>query len=131
LGHSCGVENEFNSQRDLIHISRLTVARTQAQKDPPIVVLHEDHIPYYQRVLEQTQQILRDAPATLSERGQLESRNLLFPAAKGSMMMITASLRNLQKLMPGMTDMGKEEEYKRILGKMKQVLGGVWRELFA
>ena len=30
-GHSCAVENELNSQRDVVHLARLTVARTNAQ----------------------------------------------------------------------------------------------------
>ncbi len=131
LGHSCGVENEFNSQRDLIHISRLTVARTQAQKNPPLVVLEPDHLPYYRRVLDQTQDILANSPPSLSQREHLESRNLLFPAAKGSVMMITASVRNLQKLMSGIEDQGKEQEYKRILIQMNQILSSIWEELFA
>jgi hypothetical protein len=130
LGHSCGVENEFNSQRDLIHISRLTVARTQAQKNPPLVVLDPGHLPLYQQILDHTLDVLNQSPDTLQERTQLEGRNLLFPAAKGSMMMITASLRNLQKLMSGIHDSGKEEEYKRILIKMNQALSTIWDDLF-
>ena len=36
---------EFNSQRDLVHLGRLTVARTRSQKDPPLVVQRPELLP--------------------------------------------------------------------------------------
>ena len=37
-GVTCAVENEFNGQRDLVHLSRVTEARTRVQSRPPVVV---------------------------------------------------------------------------------------------
>jgi hypothetical protein len=45
-GLSCGVEHELSSQRDIVHLSRLTVAKTQAQQTP-LLVLPESKAQYY------------------------------------------------------------------------------------
>lgn len=45
-GLSCGVEHELSSQRDIVHLSRLTVAKTQAQQIP-LLVLPESKAQYY------------------------------------------------------------------------------------
>lgn len=50
VGHSCAVENEINSQRDVVHLGRLTVARTRAQKDPPLVVQLPELLPAYKEL---------------------------------------------------------------------------------
>ncbi|MFT4977624.1 MAG: hypothetical protein ACI8S6_003531, partial [Myxococcota bacterium] len=49
-GFSVAVENELCIQRDLLHLSRVTVARTKAQDDPPIVVLDAAALPAFEQV---------------------------------------------------------------------------------
>lgn len=127
-GVSTGVENEFNSQRDIVHLSRLTVARTSVQERPPIIVPSEDLLAFSKIITEHTDKVLMD---TLPNRlDDWEGRNLLYPSAKATLFLATASLRNFQKLVAQRYDGGKEVEYAKALGLIDDCLGTVWPELF-
>ncbi len=123
-GVSVGVENEFNSQRDLVHLARVTVARTRAQADPPIVVRDPALLASHRRILD----AVRAERAALSGTGAdfQENANLMFPAAKATAFLMTASLRNLQRLLTGIDDRGKEAEYRDVLARLRDLLGSIW-----
>lgn len=131
LGISTAVENEFNGQRDIIHLSRLTEARTQSQSYPSVVVLFPEYLDTYKNILEYTQQTLAESrDISLNRADNLEVRNLVFPAAKATILGINASLRNLQKLVSGIQDKGKEEEYRRALAMINDNLAALLPEMF-
>lgn len=125
-GISIGVEHEFSTQRDIVHLSRLTVAKTNAQKNPCLVLRDPKHYAAYQAVLESTQKILAD-----HEIEDSETRNLLFPTAKASGLLITGSLRNLMKLVSLKDAGGKEDEFVEALINIEKVLKEVFPEVFS
>ena len=124
MGFSCAVENELNCQRDIIHLSRVTVARTIAQNNPPIVVLDPKALPLFRQVYQQTQQLLTE------QKRNDECLNNLFPAAKATMTILSASLRNFQKLVSAQDDQGKEIEFRNILKKIHLCLHPIFPEIF-
>lgn len=127
-GISCAVENEFNSQRDLIHLGRITEARTNIQNNPPYVVLEEGLVDEF---LELRRLIgkMREKHKALKKDG-LEAVNLMHSKASATAIIVTGSLRNFQKLFSAINDDGKELEYKRALTHMRDVLKVYWAELF-
>lgn len=123
VGHSCAVENEFNSQRDVVHLGRLTVARTRSQKDPPLVVQRPELLPVFKDIRKQVQAAIL---SKVAEREKMESKDISigdwqealyigWPAAKAHVAILTGSLRNLQKLVTSIDDDGKETEYRALL----------------
>ncbi|MEM9070487.1 MAG: hypothetical protein AAGE52_18420 [Myxococcota bacterium] len=127
-GHSSAVEHELASQRDLVHLARLTVARTAAQDDPPLVVPDDTLLPVFQRVREAVAaERASHAPDGPDER---EILNQLFPAAKGSLLLLSGSLRSLQKLVSQRDDAGKETEFRNLLTALHQTLSALWPALF-
>ena len=126
-GISTGVENEFNSQRDLVHLSRLTVARTAIQRDPPLVVPAAEMLPAYQKAFEAAQAARKDMHG--KGRDFEETANLVFPAAKATAFVMTGTLRNLIKLTEGIDDNGKEREYRDVLHRLRSALASVWPDL--
>ena len=122
---AAAVETELCCQRDLVHLSRVTVARTAAQDDPSFVVLDETHLSTLQEMRRHVLESLK--PLT----GSREARNTLFPASKATMVLITGSLRNYQKLTAARDDQGKEEEYRRMLTALTQLLNPLAPELFS
>jgi len=125
LGISAAAETELCCQRDLVHLSRVTVARTAAQDDPSFVVLDETHLSTLQHMRRQTLEAL--SPLA----GSREARNTLFPASKATMVLITGSLRNYQKLTAARDDPGKEEEYRRMLTMLTELLTPLAPGLFS
>lgn len=123
VGHSCAVENEFNSQRDVVHLGRLTVARTRSQKDPPLVVQRPELLPVFKDIRKQVQAAIL---SKVADREKMESKDISigdwqealyvgWPAAKAHVAVLTGSLRNLQKLVTSIDDDGKETEYRALL----------------
>jgi hypothetical protein len=130
-GLSTAVENELNGQRDLVHLARLTEARTAAQGDPPVCVLDARDVPLFRAVLDHTRATLSTLPGddrTPADRH--ESRNLALPAAKATLVLITGSLRSLQKLVSAMDDEGRELEYRRCLTAINDALHPLHPSLF-
>lgn len=131
-GATCAVENEFNSQRDLVHMARITEARTSCQDRPSLVCLH----PALNGPLKQSlshADALRAAsfgtegPKTPDER---EAANLLYPACKATAFLVSGTLRGFQKLLAAQDDPGKEAEYRKLLGLVRAELAPWWPELF-
>ena len=127
-GVSTAVENEFNSQRDVVHLSRVTVGRTSIQQRPPIITPTEDDYPVTRAITEFTDhQLAGIQPSKLDD---WERRNILYPSAKATLFLATASLRNFQKLVSQKNDGGKEAEYRTTLTQIEECLNTLWPELF-
>uniref|UniRef100_A0A7S3P8R9 Uncharacterized protein n=1 Tax=Amphora coffeiformis TaxID=265554 RepID=A0A7S3P8R9_9STRA len=133
-GFSCGVENELNSQRDVVHLARITVARTASQQQPPLVVQHAAIVPVMEYLRNQTQERLQDASSAAirdtSKADWYEASNLLWPAAKSHCAVLTGSLRGFQKLVSAISDEGKEAEYRNLLVLINQALHHLLPEMF-
>lgn len=129
-GISCGVENEFNSQRDLIHLSRITVARTGIQSSPPLILPDESLRDAYKRVLKASQDMKVILDDHYKGKDFNEASNLLFPAAKASAFIMSGSIRNIQKLVSGYNDQGKEREYRNVLSKVSNLMNRITPDLF-
>lgn len=135
-GTSVAAENEFNSQRDVVHASRLTVARTAVQERPPVLVETADKLDSARVVVEAVDQVaaaMSAPPLDASRQARMdfqERRNNLYPASKASLFMLSGSLRDYAKLVPQKDDPGKEKEYRTVLGKLQGQLGKLWPELF-
>lgn len=120
-GHSCAVENEFNSQRDVVHLGRLTVARTRSQKDPPLVVQRPELLPVFQQLRSDAQATILSKVADRPKKDNIsiqdwqEALYIGWPAAKAHVAVLTGSLRSLQKLTASIDDDGKETEYRALL----------------
>jgi hypothetical protein len=59
-----------------------------------------------------------------------ETRNLLFPTAKASGLLITGSLRNMMKLVSMKDSGGKEDEFVAALLNIEKVLETTFPEIF-
>lgn len=137
-GHSCAVENELNCQRDVVHVARLTVARTAAQADPPIVVPFAELVPMYRSIREHSAQQLAELPprkslgcTPLPSVGDWqEARFTAWPAAKAQLAVVTGSLRNLQKLVGDLGATGKEAEYLTLLAGINNALAALLPDMF-
>lgn len=126
LGVSTAVENEFCCQRDLVHLARLTEARTKAQADPPICIL-------YPEILSTAEQLVEMSPISkLSPRNNdyREAINILHPAAKATVFVVSGSLKNFRSLVDLLDDEGKEEEMKRVLAMANDTLSGLFPKVF-
>lgn len=124
VGLSSGVEHEFSSQRDIVHLSRLTVAKTKTQGNPCLVLRNYKYYDIYKEVLKNTKMLLEE----IKERDN-ETENLLFPAAKASSIIITGSLKNILKLISLKDAGGKEDEFIEILEKIEGLVKEIYPEL--
>ncbi len=167
-GLSCAVENELNSQRDLVHVCRLTVARTAAQASPPLIVPMEELVEVYKKVRKTIEEEMPPLPTvanntsdtnTLNSLNSLnlntkqnninnssiklsddsssfskldwhEGRFTLWPSAKAHIIVVSASLRNFQKLVADLTNTGKEREYRSLLWHLNQNLAALFPDMF-
>lgn len=123
-GISIGVEHEFSTQRDIIHLSRITVAKTQSQSSPCLVLPDSKYINTYKKVLNLTQDILEK-----EKIDNQEIKNLLFPTAKASGLIINGSLRNLIKLVELKNSGGKEDEFIAALIEIEKVINLIYKNL--
>jgi hypothetical protein len=123
-GITSGVEHEFSSQRDIIHLSRLTVAKTIAQNAPCLVLHNEKYYEQYKKVLEVTKNVVS---ASLDDA---ETRNLLFPSAKASAIILTGSVKNFLKLIQLKDSGGKEDEFVSVLKSIDDLVSKIFPELF-
>ena len=114
-GISTGVEQELSSQRDIVHLSRLTVAKTKAQDNPCLILRDSKNIEAYKKVLEFTKLHCAD----IEDR---ETRNLLFSTAKASCVVLTATLKNFLTLVALKDAGGKEHELVELLLKIEKLL---------
>ncbi len=122
-GVSTSVENEFCCQRDILHLSRITEARTNIQTNPPIVVLSEN-------LLLKIKDIIKDYKTKISKiesdgdskKDSLEAKNILFPSAKATAFILSGTIANFIKLCKFIEDDGKELEMKKVLRKINTIL---------
>lgn len=130
-GITCAVENEFNTQRDLVHLARITEARTKIQNNPPLVAHSEefakDLVEIRKYIEKKRQKIIENKKDT---KDNLEMINLMWPACKATCIQITGSLRNFQKILSAEFDEGKEKEYRKSLTLIRTQLGNLYPELF-
>lgn len=124
VGLSSGVEHEFSSQRDIVHLSRLTVAKTKTQGNPCLVLRNYKYYDMYKEILKNTKNILEKI-----EEKDNETENLLFPTAKASSIIITGSLKNILKLISLKDAGGKEDEFIEILEKIEGLVKEIYPEL--
>ena len=135
-GFSCAVENELNGQRDVVHLARLTEARTEAQCSPPLCVLYEEELPLFTSIDEHLRAHHAAAfePRAGEDRAsrmmRLESVNLAYPAAKATMVLLTGTIRSLQKMVSSIDDPGREEEYRRVLLEINTAMHALHPSLF-
>lgn len=124
VGHSIGVEHELSSQRDIMHLSRLTVAKTTAQSSPCLTLLNEEHLPVYKKILKETNESLK----IVDEKGfkDVEARNLLFPSAKSSMILLSGTWRNFEKLIDLKNSGGKENEFIVLLNDLEKLFNWLY-----
>jgi hypothetical protein len=127
-GISVAVENEFNSQRDLVHLSRITVARSAVQNNPPLVVHDPKHLPSFKAALCLARKLRQETQT--AGRDDIEEMNLIYPSAKATAFVMTASLRNVMKLLTQEFDHGKEREYRSVLTQVRSNLNFIWPSLF-
>jgi adenylate kinase len=132
FGLSLAVEAELNTQRDLVHLSRLTIARTKTQNQPPIVVLYPEALSVTEVVYESVYNTLLDLPShnSINSSDWRESINALYPASKATIIMISGSLRNFQKLVSSIDDNGKEVEYRRLMMMINNSLFSLFPQIF-
>jgi hypothetical protein len=123
-GITSGVEHELSSQRDIIHLSRLTVAKTIAQNAPCLVLNNENYYEKYKKVLELTKNVVSGS------LDDAETRNLLFPAAKASAIILTGSIKNFLKLIQLKDSGGKEDELVTLLKSLEHLIQKIFPELF-
>jgi hypothetical protein len=127
-GISEGAELELNLQRDLVHISKITNARTRIQNSPPIVVRDPAHAPVLKALYSHLQEVTDDL-RTDNSGDTLEVVNGLFPINKATMIMISGDLSNFRKLGQLRNDSGKEQEVRMIADGLYQQLGLLWPEI--
>lgn len=116
-GLSVKAELEFCCQRDIVHLSRLTSAKTRAQDNPPILVENESLIPLYA-------EILRAIPK--DRKGDAEIMNSVFPMSKCSLLGIDGSLKSMLKLSDFRADAGKETEVRDVCETLHGVLHAMY-----
>lgn len=116
VGITIGAEHEFASQRDIMHLSRLTVAKTNSQKKPSLTLYNKNLLESYINVLKYTDSILENI------KEDNEARNLLYPTSKSSAIMLTGSLNNFKKLTSLMNSGGKEDEFVYILKQINDII---------
>ena len=127
-GISEGAELELNLQRDLVHLSKLTNARTKVQNNPPIVVPKG----YDPSLIEGLYRHSQDVAATLRQEGDADSMeyaNSLFPVNKATILMISGDLSNLRKITALRKDMGKEIELRTMATGIFNLLNSMWPEI--
>jgi len=134
FGISSLVENEFNCQRDIMHLARITEARTSVQSDPPLTVLYPEYLPHFKKLLavsrkerHNSEKLNKSKP---SQKNHYEAANSLYPASKTTGLIVSITLKNLLKLVSMLADNGKEEEMKRVLTLINDTCHSLWPSFF-
>lgn len=132
-GISTAAENELNGQRDLVHLARLIESRTKAQNKPVLVCMDETMVPRAQQCLDIFDGLREDtlSRSTMEPKDALETVNNLAPAMRAGVVLVSATLRDFQKLFEAIGDDGKEMEYRAALQFIQAQLAQIWPELFA
>jgi hypothetical protein len=120
FGLSDAVEHEFDCQRDLVHLGRLTVARTTTQNAPPLVVHNPAQLPTARSIRQSVGALL--AEETRTGPDALEAINSYWPKSSATLVLLSGSLRNFAKLVEQKTDEGKEREYRYLVTRIGETL---------
>lgn len=128
-GISEGAELELNLQRDLLHISKVTNARTNIQTRPPIVVTEQRLLPMA-RLIEQTTTDLTSAAREFNDPDELEMLNGFFPVNKATLLMLSGDLSNFRKVAKIRDDRGKEKELRDVADTLHTQLSRLWPEIY-
>lgn len=129
-GVSINTEVETSTQRDLVHLSRITVGRTAIQSEPAIVAPTEASYDIARQIYAMTRKILGNHRPAKPTRDDYELLNNFYPVNKATAFMLSGTLRNFAKLTDQINDDGKEREYRAMLAKALAVLQPLWPELF-
>ncbi len=122
-GISTSVENEFCCQRDILHLSRITEARTNIQSNPSFVILNEDIYRKTSNLITQyKKEIQKIESPDISKKDFLECKNMLFPSSKATAFILSGTVSNFIKLCKFIEDDGKELEMKKVLRKIDEIL---------
>ncbi len=127
-GISEGAELELSLQRDLVHLSKLTNARTPVQNQPPMVVPSQeaaDKVSALYRHISQVAGSIR----TDTSGDTLEFANSMYPVNKATLLMLSGDLSNFRKLTQLRNDTGKERELREIANGLYEQLGLLWPEI--
>lgn len=127
-GMSEGAELELSLQRDLVHISKLTNARTAVQNKPPIVVPDGVDPALIQTLYDRTEEIALSIRQS-GDSDSLEYANGLFPVNKATILMISGDLSNLRKVAALRKDAGKERELRSVATSIFGLLNTLWPEI--
>ncbi|HSI20364.1 MAG TPA: hypothetical protein VLA04_01465 [Verrucomicrobiae bacterium] len=132
LGLSQKAEMEFDTQRDLVHLARVTSARTHAMNEPPMVALAPENTELIIEVRNTIASLLKQAvrPEAMEEKDWREERNGLWPTSRATILGLNGTVKNFSKLIAAIQDPGKESEYRRLLGLINTSLHGLFPELF-
>jgi hypothetical protein len=106
-GNSLAIEQEISSQRDLIHLARLTVAKTRVQDFPPLTIFDHSLLELADKIYG-FQALLMRSRIEDSRKVEREFLNSMWPAAKSSMILVSGSFRNLIRFSE--SGVGKEQE---------------------
>jgi hypothetical protein len=128
VGLSNKAELEFSCQRDIVHLSRLTSARTKAQDNPPFLVEDPGMLDYYKNLREF---INTNNPKVCHNQRDREIRNSSWPLSKCTTLGVTGSLKDLFKLSELSNDEGKEAEVRVICGEIKNILENLFPAVFS
>jgi thymidylate synthase ThyX len=128
-GISEGAELELNLQRDLLHISKVTNARTNIQTRPPIVV-PDKRLLALARSIEESTASFTNAAREYNDPDELEILNGFFPINKATLLMLSGDLSNFRKVVQLRDDRGKEKELRDVADKINTQLSTLWPEIF-
>jgi len=116
--------------------SILAASRSHALQHKPtrLVVPREQLLPLYEAVrattAEQLKELGKSRPEEVSAGDWQEGRFTAWPISKAHIVVITGSIRNLQKLVKDMDATGKEAEFCTALWKMNKTLHALLPDMF-
>ncbi len=128
-GISEGAEMELSLQRDIVHISKVTNARTNIQTRPSIVVRDEKYLELAKAVQDATI-AARLEHGTAANADEAEIVNSMFPVNKATLLMLSGDVSNLRKLTALRNDRGKEKELRDVADRLNNQLRLLWPEIY-
>lgn len=128
-GLSEGAELELNLQRDIVHISKVTNARTTVQTRPPLVVSNPRHLQLARSIDEMTAKLIDDN-RDANDLDELEVLNSFYPVNKATILMMSGDLSNMRKFTQMRDDKGKEKELRDIADTLNTQLSLLWPQIF-
>lgn len=128
-GISEAAELEINLQRDLVHISKVTNARSIIQNAPPVVVRNPANAEEISKLYKHIVQVAEKLRLN-NDGDMLEDINGLFPVNKATILMLSGDLSNFRKLCQLRNDKGKEHEVREVVSSVYDQLNLLWPEIF-